>query len=125
MSATPSPRIAAIVHDHSGEPDALLAAFAARQLAAGIRVRGLVHLPHEPTANGKRMALMDVTDPGSRYPISQAPRPASCGCSLAPGGLAHARGVRRRAPQDAAELGTANRLGVPKSGLCGASGNRC
>ena len=115
MSATPSPRIAAIVHDHSGKPDALLAAFAARQLAAGIRVRGLVHLPHEPTANGKRMALMDVTDPGSRYPISQALGPASCGCNLDPGGIADASVVLRRALQEPAELAIANRFGTLES----------
>ena len=115
MSATPTPRIAAIVHDHSGEPDALLAAFAARQLAAGIRVRGLVHLPHEPTANGKRMALMDVTDPGSRYPISQALGPASCGCNLDPGGIAEASVVLRRALQEPAELAIANRFGTLES----------
>jgi hypothetical protein len=96
-----TPRIAAIVHDHSGEPDGLLAAFAARQLAAGHRVRGLVHLPHEPAANGgKRMVLMDVTDPASRYPISQALGAAACGCNLDPGGIADASAVLRRALQD-------------------------
>ncbi|WP_164136300.1 DUF2478 domain-containing protein [Stenotrophomonas maltophilia] len=116
MIAIQAPRIAAIVHDHSGEPDALLAAFAARQLAAGHRVRGLVHLPHEPTANGnKRMALMDVTDPGSRYPISQALGPASCGCNLDPGGIADASVVLRRALQDRAALAIANRFGTLES----------
>lgn len=116
MGATPTPRIAAIVHDHSGEPDGLLAAFAARQLAAGHRVRGLVHLPRESTASGKkRMALMDVTDPGSRYPISQALGAASCGCNLDPGGIADASVVLRRALQDHAELAIANRFGTLES----------
>ncbi|WP_416057380.1 DUF2478 domain-containing protein [Stenotrophomonas maltophilia] len=115
MSAAQAPRIAAIVHDHSGEPDGLLAAFAARQLAAGVRVRGLVHLPHEPTANGKRMALMDVTDPGSRYPISQALGRASCGCNLDPGGIADASVVLRRALQEPAGLAIANRFGTLES----------
>ncbi|HIE5098199.1 DUF2478 domain-containing protein [Stenotrophomonas maltophilia] len=112
---TAPPRIAAIVHDHSGEPDGLLAAFAARQLAAGHRVRGLVHLPHEAAANGKRMALMDVTDPASRYPISQALGAASCGCNLDPGGIADASVVLRRALQDHAELVIANRFGTLES----------
>ncbi|HDS1138335.1 TPA: DUF2478 domain-containing protein [Stenotrophomonas maltophilia] len=116
MTASSPPRIAAIVHDHSGEPDGLLAAFAARQLAAGHRVRGLVHLPHETSANGsKRMALMDVTDPGSRYPISQALGPASCGCNLDPGGIADATAVLRRALQERAELAIANRFGTLES----------
>lgn len=112
----PSPsRIAAIVHDHSGEPDDLLAAFAARLLAAGHRVRGLVHLPHELTATGKRMALMDVTDPTSHYPISQALGAASCGCNLDPGGIADASVVLRRALQERAELVIANRFGTLES----------
>lgn len=112
MSIASPPRIAAIVHDHSGEPDGLLAAFAAGQLAAGHRVRGLVHLPHEATATGKRMALMDVTDPASRYPISQALGAASCGCNLDPGGIADASVVLRRALQERAELVVANRFGT-------------
>lgn len=113
---TPQPAaIAAIVHDSNSEPDALLAAFAAQQLAAGHRVRGLVHLPHEPTANGKRMVLMDVNDPLSRYPISQALGPAACGCNLDPRGIADASGVLRRALQEPAELAIANRFGTLES----------
>lgn len=115
MSTLQPARIAAIVHDSNGEPDGLLAAFAARQLAAGYRVRGLVHLPHEATANGKRMVLMDVTDPQSRYPISQALGAASCGCNLDPRGIADASGVLRRALQEPAELAIANRFGTLES----------
>lgn len=115
MIPSSPPRIAAIVHDHSGAPDDLLTAFAARQLAAGQRVRGLVHLPHESTSNGKRMVLMDVTDPASRYPISQALGPASCGCNLDPGGIADASVVLRRALQEHAELVIANRFGTLES----------
>jgi hypothetical protein len=107
--------IAAIVHDEHGEPDAILAAFAARQLARACRVRGLVSLPHAPAANGKRMVLMDVTDPGKHYPISQALGPAACGCNLDPGGIADASIVLRRALQEQAELAIANRFGTLES----------
>ncbi|MGE8224475.1 MAG: DUF2478 domain-containing protein [Stenotrophomonas sp.] len=115
MSSLQPARIAAIVHDGNGEPDGLLAAFAARQLAAGHRVRGLVHLPHEPSATGKRMVLMDVTDPQSRYPISQALGAASCGCNLDPRGIADASVVLRRAVQESAALVIANRFGTLES----------
>lgn len=107
--------IAAIIHDAQGEPDAVLSAFAAAQLAAGWRVRGLVHLPHEPAANGKRMVLVDVTDPTARYPISQALGPAACGCNLDPRGIADASGVLRRALQEPAELAISNRFGTLES----------
>lgn len=105
-------RIAAIVDDHCEEADRLLVTFAARELAAGRRVRGLVHLPHELTTNGKRMALTDVTDPDSRYPISQALGAGACGCNLDPRGIADASLVLRRALQEPAELAIANRFGT-------------
>lgn len=104
--------IAAIVHDAHGEPDALLASFAARQLALGHRIRGLVSLPHTPAPNGKRMVLMDVANPHQHYPISQALGPAACGCNLDPRGIADASVVLRRALQDRAELAIANRFGT-------------
>ncbi len=117
MTEPASVRIAAVVHDALDEPDpdAVLAAFAARQLAAGHRVRGLVALPHVPTPTGKRMALMDVADPGSRYPISQALGPAACGCNLDPRGIADASMVLRRALREPAELAVANRFGTLES----------
>jgi hypothetical protein len=116
--AEPVPaRIAALVHEAGEEPDpdAVLAAFAARQLAAGHRVRGLVALPHEPAPNGKRMVLVDVADPASRYPISQALGPAACGCNLDPRGIADASVVLRRALLEPAELAIANRFGTLES----------
>ena len=107
-------RIAALVHDAGDgpDPDAVLAAFATRQLAAGHRVRGLVALPHEAAPNGKRMVLMDVADRTARYPISQALGAAACGCNLDPRGIADASEVLRRAMREPAELAIANRFGT-------------
>lgn len=104
--------IAAIVHEHGDDVDRVLAAFAARQLGLGCRVRGLVNLPHESTPTGKRMALRDVTDPSSYYPISQALGAAACGCNLDPGGIADASAVLRRALHEQPDLVVANRFGT-------------
>ncbi|MGB3394636.1 MAG: DUF2478 domain-containing protein [Stenotrophomonas sp.] len=104
--------VAALVHDAHGEPDALLAAFATAQRAAGYRVRGLLNLASAATADGKCMVLVDVADPRVRYLISQDLGTAACGCSLDPRGLADASAVLRRALHEPAELAIVNRFGT-------------
>lgn len=113
MAGTMPARIVALLHEAGGpDPDAVLAAFATRQLAAGHRVRGLVALPHEAAPTGRHMVLGDVAAPTSRYPISQALGPAACGCNLDPRGIADASEVLRRAVREPAELALANRFGT-------------
>ncbi len=111
-AAPAPPCIAAIVHDTHGEPDAVLASFAARLLAHGCRVRGLVSVAPAPGGDGRQRVLMDVTDPRQRYPISQALGAAACGCNLDPRGIADASIVLRRALHEPAELAIANRFGT-------------
>lgn len=102
--------IAAIVSTVSGDANALIADFAARQRAAGHRVRGLVQ---ELTMcdNGCQVVLIDL-DGGTRYRITQDLGPGSMSCGLDPALIAEAGTVMRRIAEEGAELAIFNRFGA-------------
>lgn len=105
-----APAIAAIVTRHAGEADGLLAAFAARQRAAGRRVRGLLQQTVACDDERCTYAVVDLDD-GRSYPISQDLGRGSQSCSLDPALIAEAGAVMRRIGVEGAELAIFNRFG--------------
>lgn len=101
--------IAAVVSQISGDANALIIDFAARQRAAGRRVRGLVQ---ELTMcdNGCQVVLIDL-DNNARYRITQDLGAGSTSCGLDPARIAEASCVMRRIADEGAELAIFNRFG--------------
>ena len=108
---SPSLSIAAIVTQGAGEANRLIADFAARQKAAGHRVRGLIQELDVCDERGCQFVLIDIDDE-KRYPISQDLGAGSTSCSLDPGLLAEAGGVMRRIAEEGADLAIFNRFGT-------------
>lgn len=102
--------IAAVVSIVSGDANLLIADFAARQRAAGRRVRGLVQ-ELKMCDNGCQVMLIDL-DGGARYPITQDLGAGSTSCGLDPALIAEAAGVMRRIAAEGAELAIFNRFGA-------------
>ena len=103
--------VAAIHHDGSGNIDAALADFAARQRRAGRRVLGLL-MGHRDSAAGCRSAmfLTDI-DNGDEYLVSQPLGGGSNACSADPQGFARASRVLRDALDRQPDLVISNRFG--------------
>ena len=103
--------IAAIVHKPAMQDDsAMLAAFAADQMALGVVVRGLVDEPVEGMT-GPCGALLRDLETGERYRIFQDLGPGSSGCRIDPSGVVEASVALRRAVANGAGLVIANRFG--------------
>lgn len=102
--------IAAIVSQTSGDANVLIVDFAARQRAAGRRVRGLVQ-ELRMCDNGCLVVLIDL-DNHQRYPITQDLGAGSTSCGLDPALIAEASGVMRRIAAEGAELAVFNRFGA-------------
>lgn len=100
--------IAAIVTRSSGEANRLITEFAARQQAAGRRVRGLVQALYN-CETGCQIALVDLDD-GTHYPITQDLGAGSTSCGLDPALIAEAGVVMRRIIAEGADLAIFNRF---------------
>lgn len=100
--------IAAIVTRSSGEANHLIADFAARQRAAGRRIRGLLQELYN-CDTGCQIALVDLDD-GTRYPITQDLGSGSTSCGLDPARIAEAGVVMRRIVAEGADLAVFNRF---------------
>ncbi|MDE2393954.1 MAG: DUF2478 domain-containing protein [Burkholderiales bacterium] len=117
MSQDPETRVhaAAILKDGSADVDALLGEFAARQRAAGRRVRGLVMTrPGTDRTCAAPMVLVDV-DSGEQFLVSQPLGGASGSCRADPQGFARASRVLRDAAGQAPDLVISDRFGSLES----------
>ncbi len=109
MSDTQTPLpIAAIITRSSGEANQLIADFAARQLAAGRRIRGLLQELYD-CDQSCQIALIDI-EHGTRYTITQDLGPGSESCGLDPALMAEAGSVMRRIADEGADLAIFNRF---------------
>ena len=104
-------RAAAILADDGTVADALLAAAAQAQRAAGRRVRGLLMTyPDTPAGCARSMVLVDLHS-GRQYLVSQPMGSGSTACRADPQGFARASRVLRDALADAPDLVISNRFG--------------
>lgn len=105
-------RAAAVLDEGDGRAAALLAEAAARQHAAGRRVRGLLMTrPGGAASCNTAMVLVDI-EHGDEYLVSQALGSLSTSCRADPAGFARASVALRRALDEGPELMVVNRFGM-------------
>jgi hypothetical protein len=101
--------VAAIVHAYRDAVDGLLADFALSLKKRGWCVRGVVQQCH---GEGKENTVLIELDNGLSFPLFQKLGAGSSSCSVAPGSIAAASVMLRRALHDGADLVIANRFGA-------------
>jgi molybdate transport system ATP-binding protein len=84
-------RFAAVVYDDGKAVDALMSAFAAELVAAGVAARGIVQLPPEAPGCGPGSPMrVRVVESGELLPICQDLGPGAASCKLDSSALAGA-----------------------------------
>lgn len=105
------PRIASVIYDRRDGADALLAAFAERLAARGVRVAGLVEAePGVDACFTRDMALRDLAS-GTVTSICQDLGAGARGCRIDPRGLAEAGALLRASLEERPDVVVVNKFG--------------